>query len=553
MKRLAVILGILVGVQGQALAQCKSEPLAPDSEQLLSRQLADKQPLPDADGKLQIGSIRFIQNNIFDTDLPSEDNWLFHLANNMHIMTEPQVLKNILLFSEGDLYTPELLRESERLLRQQGYLYDAQISATKRCEESVDVVITTRELWTLLPEISFSRSGGENRSTFGFRDSNFLGWGKRLSLVRTNDDERNGYEFTYADPNIFGSRYQGRLEYADNSDGERHWLSLSYPFYSLDTPYSYGFAYGSNKRDEKLYDKGETISEFSQDTSNSEVFFGIARRPAEHWTQRIRFGYRYHKERFYELPETYAPIATERTLSYPYIDISWFEDDFVKVHNIDTISRTEDLNLGWQIHTQLGYSPSSLSDDASRYVVKLNVARSHYISQQSLWRWSLGIDGTIREQDFDAENLFFGAQAEYLFNSDDAQSWYVKAQVDAAEGLTADKQLPLGGDSGLRGYPHHYDLGDRRALFSVEKRYYWQYNLWQLFSVGGAFFYDAGQAWFHDNQDNAHFRHNIGFGLRLAPSRANAGAVIHLDVARPINRSDDVDPLQWLVSVKKTF
>ncbi|TMO59376.1 hypothetical protein CWC19_21370, partial [Pseudoalteromonas aurantia] len=91
----------------------------------------------------------------------------------------------------------------------------------------------TRELWTLLPEISFSRSGGENRSTFGFRDSNFLGWGKRVSLVRTNDEERSGYEFTYDDPNILGSRYRGRLEYADNSDGKRHWLSVTYPFYAL--------------------------------------------------------------------------------------------------------------------------------------------------------------------------------------------------------------------------------------------------------------------------------------------------------------------------------
>ncbi|WP_158678850.1 POTRA domain-containing protein [Pseudoalteromonas sp. T1lg75] len=553
MKRLVVTLGILVAAQGQALAQCSGEHLENDTDQLLSRQLADKQPLPEADGTRQIGHIHFIQNNIFNTDLPSEDNWLFHLANKMHIMTEPQVLKNILLFGEGDPYDPELLKESERLLRQQGYLYDAQISASERCEEYIDVVITTRELWTLLPEISFSRSGGENRSTFGFRDGNFLGWGKHLSLVRTNDDDRSGYEFTYADPNVFGSRYKGRLEYADNSDGERHWLALSYPFYSLDTPYSYGFANGSNRRDEKLYNKGKTISEFSQDTSISEVFFGLARRPAEHWTQRIRLGYRYQNERFYELPETYLPIATERTLSYPYIDISWLEDDFVKVHNIDTISRTEDLNLGWQIHAQFGYSPSTLSDDASRYILKLNVHRSHYISQRSLWRWSLGIDGTIREQDFEAENLFFGAHAEYLYNSDDAQSWYVKGQVDAAEGLTADQQLPLGGDTGLRGYPHHYQLGDRRALFSIEKRYYWQYNLWQLFRVGGALFYDAGQAWFHDNQENAHFRHNLGFGLRLAPSRANAGAVIHLDVARPINRSDDVDPLQWLVSVKKSF
>ena len=91
--------------------------------------------------------------------------------------------------------------------------------------------------------------------------------------------------------------------------------------------------------------------------------------------------------------------------------------------------------------------------------------------------------------------IYFGTQAEYFFNSDDAQSWYVKARIDGAEGLTLDRQLTLGGDSGLRGYPQHYQQGDRRALLSIEKRYYWEYNLWQLFRVGGVAFYDAGQAW----------------------------------------------------------
>ena len=74
----------------------------------------------------------------------------------------------------------------------------------------------------LLPEISFSRSGGENESRVGFRESNFLGWGKRASFSRTHDADRTGYLFVYDDPNIFSSRYRGRLEYSDNDDGKRH-------------------------------------------------------------------------------------------------------------------------------------------------------------------------------------------------------------------------------------------------------------------------------------------------------------------------------------------
>ncbi len=555
MKQLVVIVGLSAVLLGQAQAAgsgCNNDSTNATQPTLLSRQLADTSPLPEPDANSTIRTVHFIRHNIFDTDNPKEDNWLFRLANRMHVLTEPGVLENILLFAKGDSYSPETLKESERLLREQGYLYDAKIYAQKLCDGSVDVTVETRELWTLLPEISFSRRGGENSSTFGFRDSNFLGWGKRLSLVRTNDEERSGYELVYDDPNVLGSRYRSRLEYADNDDGKRHWVSLVHPFYALSTQNSYGFANGSNRRSEKLYDKGEEISEFSAHTTTSDIFYGFSSRPAKNWTQRLIFGYRYHKERFYERYDTTLPLADERTLSYPYISAQWLQDEYVKVHNIDSITRTEDLNLGWQVNTLFGYSPESLSDDQSRYVVRLNVARSHYISQQSLWRWSVGINGSLLEDGMKAENLIFGTHAEYFYNTSDAQSWYFKAQMDAAEGLTADKQLTLGGDSGLRGYPHHYQQGDRRALFSAEKRYYWEYNLWQLFRVGGAAFYDAGQAWQHNN-NTTHFRHNFGVGLRLAPSRANAGTVIHLDVARPLNRPDDVDPLQWLVTVKKSF
>ncbi|MFM9598230.1 hypothetical protein ACKI1O_54270, partial [Streptomyces scabiei] len=75
--------------------------------------------------------------------------------------------------------------------------------------------------------------------------------------------------------------------------------------------------------------------------------------------------------------------------------------------------------------------------------------------------------------------------------------------------------------------------GDRSFLINLEKRYYWEYDLLQLFKVGGAAFVDIGRAWFDDkhNGANGQVLKNVGMGLRLAPSRATAGTVIHLDIA----------------------
>ena len=84
----------------------------------------DDVQLPDAPGAI-ISHIRLVRHNIFDTNNPKEDNFLFRGLNSLNIMTKEHVIIQQLLFKEGDSYDKQLLRESERILRQARYLYDA--------------------------------------------------------------------------------------------------------------------------------------------------------------------------------------------------------------------------------------------------------------------------------------------------------------------------------------------------------------------------------------------------------------------------------------------
>jgi len=535
---------------------CHNQRTLKTQDNNLRRQLDSDNPLPEAADNRKITSIKLEQLNVFNTALEEENNALFRFANRAHMTTEPEVIHSVLLFSEGDIYQPRKLLESERLLRKQGYLYDARIHAELDCDGNVNVKVVTRDLWTLLPEISFSRSGGENESSIGFRESNFLGWGKRVSFSRTHDADRTGYLFVYDDPNIFSSRYRGRLEYSDNDDGKRHYIDVSYPFYSIDTPYSYGATSYSDQRREPLYYRGEVVSEFEQKTTLNRAYFGHSSQLARSWTQRISLGIENREDTFKAIAATQLPIADDRSLSYPFISAQWFEDHYVKVRNFDSIYRTEDLNLGWNIQALLGYSSKDFSDDASRTIYSLSLSKAHYSGDNQLWRFKANIDGYWNEEQDDVENLITSSQVQYYLNTSLQQSWYAKVRLQYAKNLTADKQLTLGGENGLRGYPLDYQIGDRSFLVSLEKRYYWEYDLLQLFKVGGAAFYDIGRAWYNDkdNGTNGNVLQNIGVGLRLAPSRANAGTVIHLDIAAPINKKDsDIDSVQWLVTVKNTF
>ncbi|WP_372760992.1 BamA/TamA family outer membrane protein [Pseudoalteromonas sp.] len=539
---------------------CTAAPITyENSNSNLRRQLHDNTALLVAKPDATIARVSLQQLNVFNTELEEENNALFRFANRAHIQTEPEVINSVLLFKSGDKYDAKKLAESERLLRQQGYLYDAQVIASENCEGNVDVTVVTRDLWTLLPEISFSRSGGENKSSIGFRESNLFGWGKRLSLARTTDSDRNGYLFVYDDPNIFSTRYRGRLEYADNNDGKRHLLELTYPFFAIDTPYSYGVLSYTEQREEALYQRGEKFSEFEQKTDLNRVFIGHSKALSKNWTQRLSLGYVDEQHRFAAIANTVAPLAADRNLSYPYISGHWFEDNFIKVRNFDSIYRTEDLNLGWNIKTLLGYSDESISNDDSRAVYSFNVKKAHFSGDDTLWRFSADMDGYWNKQQKKFENLVTTTQLQYYLNTSIDQSWYAKVRLQYAKNLTRDKQLTLGGETGLRGYPMDYQHGDRSFLVSLEKRYYWEYDLLQLFKVGGAAFFDIGRAWSDkqgynlNNTENNQVLKNVGVGLRLAPSRANAGTVIHIDIAAPLDKFDDVDSVQWLVNVKNTF
>ena len=520
-------------------------------------QIDNPTPLPKSIPGMTVANVTIKRLNIFNPNNPDEDNALFNFANQIHFITDESVIANILLFQPGDQYDPKLILESERLLRNQRYLYDAKINIEQTCTDQVDVTVVTRELWTLMPEIDFSRTGGKNSSSLGFRDTNLFGWGKRLSMTYNSDEERSGYNFIYEDPNILGSRYKARLEYGDNDDGARHYLDFSLPFYSVTTPYSYGVLSYSNDRTEPVYRDGIVVSQFQQHTQVNSAYFATSLQ-LDKWIRRVSVGIQVEDHQFSEVVTTQLPIAADRKLAFPWISGHWLEDNYIKVNNFDSIHRTEDLNLGWDIRTRIGYSSEQLSNDDDRIIYEASLTKALFQDVNTLWRFNSGVRGYWNLEQSTLENAVLSGSVQLNLNTDLTESWYSLIRIHLGENLTADQQISLGGETGLRGYPLNYQSGDRSVLFSVEKRYYWEYHLLQLFKVGGAAFYDIGHAWYQHPASsgligNNDVLHNVGIGLRLAPSRANARTIIHLDLAMPINPREEIDSVQWLVTVKNSF
>jgi hypothetical protein len=125
---LLLALGSLASLASPAVAA--QDDGAPD-DPLVSDEPEAAPEIPDgavleAEGAV-IGEIVLEKQNVFDLSNPKENNALYRLANSWHIVTRDSVLRQQLLFREGDPYVQRLVDESARLLRRNRYLYTASV------------------------------------------------------------------------------------------------------------------------------------------------------------------------------------------------------------------------------------------------------------------------------------------------------------------------------------------------------------------------------------------------------------------------------------------
>ena len=95
---------------------CKVAPSISYSHLTTKRRLNTQQSYPEETHNKRITKISLKQLNVFNTNLPEENNFLFRFANDAHITTRPEVILSTLLFTEGSKYDVKDLEESELLI-----------------------------------------------------------------------------------------------------------------------------------------------------------------------------------------------------------------------------------------------------------------------------------------------------------------------------------------------------------------------------------------------------------------------------------------------------
>lgn len=517
--------------------------------------------LPEGE-RFQLRHVEVVTQNVFET----ETNWLERLANRYHVTTRDEAVLAVLPMRPGDAVTARELAEAERILRRKVYFYDARVIPRRLCGDLLDVFVVTRDVWTLMPRISLTRTGSENEVGFGIVENNLLGSGKYVELGYEKDNDRRGIVFAFGDPNVAGSRWALDLAVVDNDDGESVAAVVEYPFFALDSRRAFAVSVDNDDREEGLYFLGDEVWEYRARTSRFRVTGGWSPGLEGRFVNRFLVGYA-HEEYEFGLPaELLAAFpgidAPERDYSYPFIAYQRIEDDFDTRVNVDRVQRTEDLALGMQLYAELGLSHGS-GGTGDNLIGRLEYADAAWLTERHLAAFNTWLDGYY---DLDADrvvNLVFGVAGSYRWQQSGNWSLLVRGSASAAHNPTLDEQLLLGGEEGLRGYPNRYQTGDRRFLLTIEERYYADVYPLRMFRLGGAVFLDVGRAWYEgqtpewlpEDRSDDHFGvlANAGFGLRLESTRTRRDQLVHLDVAFPMRGGPDVRDVEITLTVKQSL
>ncbi len=310
----------------------------------------------DSEGKV-IRKITIKRLDPFGTNInePESDNatGFSEFLNRTHPVTKEFVLRNYLMFREGDKFSPFELSESERIIRKLKFIDDAKIIVIPVSEEMVDIHIVTRDIYSLGLNYEF---GGAKSGMLEIFERSLFGLGHDFVISFPYnyyvDYYGLGYQFSYKMRNISKSLIDASATYSNALGKEYYELSLDRKFISATTTYAGGFNIRETFTSSDL-DTLETRAPL--DYNNLDIWFGRSFMIDKSNMTRLILSGRYINNNVYERPEitsnSYYSLQKYRVLLG---SISLVKQNYYKTSLIYNYGRTEDIAYGGKFYLSFG-------------------------------------------------------------------------------------------------------------------------------------------------------------------------------------------------------
>jgi len=533
-----------------------------------------------SDSPLTVGKIDLVVHDIYrDDEVSSSSGFLRFVRNSMnamHIETHHYVLRRELLFRTGDPLNLELLSETERNLRDLGFLSRICVVPVDTLGDgSVDIEVQVQETWSLKTEFAYSRaSGGSRRWNVFLSDDNFFGHGFQLGVGLGETEDFHYTSLHFRKRHFLGTRWELAFGKADRGDdGYSDWVSLRRPFYAQDDTWSLEINAWRDLAERRFYlSNAGPAGEFPAGKSRLYVLIPVNNEGSELaffkrisprgigriWRFGVGLNLQYLDFDFDEpdlelsdgrqadfdfLMDGATPLARERgSKVYPHLVLSSSGRTWSKTSFLLEYGSTEDVPTDPFFELRAGVvvpGAGSASIAGERFQADVRFrdwgrAGAGFRLLEGAGYAALG--GPAERTS--AESLLTAWLGR--FGSDRApRLTRLFAEVGWGDRLNGTEPFVLGLNRGLRTLEFDGMVGDRLVRWNAEQGQAFPFEVLGFYRMGVAVFYGGGSAWWHgEDRGSEDIRHELGFGLRLGPTRAGRADVARLDLTWGVDSGD---------------
>ena len=521
----------------------------------------------------EVSAVLVTPHSYFETDDATDGgtlSWFYGFANAIHADTNEDFVRGELLLGVGDCYDPFLVDESERLLRQLGFIDRAEVTSAPQADGSEHIIVETWNRWTLQFEPRVRFEEGFEFAGIDITEKNVLGRGVVLRGFFRQNRERLAVGGRFETPRLLGTRWNALLEAARTRAGNSFQQGFIYPFVGEVGRYA---AVQSFVRQEDLFSYNlpaggsftHVVQPYRRRSSEITVAgrvgrpgrlsilgVGLSREEWEYTT--FTEGAEVVRDRDFgnaepappEISAILAPQLRDYSTTRVNLVLAQRNLSFRRRDRLDALRGVQDVPVGGEVALVLGRSipflGSSAANEDSDFFGRIRI-----FGGLAPGRWVLASAVSV-----EGRKIFGGAENGWkdVLGEFDIYSYWrpsetsrhtLFARLSGAGGwsLTGPFQLTLGGVSGLRGHSVDDFPGGRRLVATLEDRIYFGSPSDGFMDVGMTAFVDVGSIWEGGvpfGADSGPLA-TAGAGLRIG-FPGGTGGVVRIDVAFPLNGSD---------------
>lgn len=538
----------------------------------------------------KVDSIVIVVRDAFDgAETHSEvEAYSYSILNSLHIQTRESVIRRRLLFREGDSVNSEILRETEKNLRSEEFLADAYVEIEKRDDSTSIIKVTTFDQWTTTLGANLNRKGGEWIWWLGPVESNLLGYGQRLGFFVGHDLEHGDMRwFDYANTYFTPLRLALTGSYTWMSDGYSYKGSISRPLRSREDAWGFTFSMDGSLLSDNLYLSGNDIPIRLLDSLQAEgrlksvdKYFGKTH-SVGYWN---RLGYhatylgvtrtfghklkasvtpyynrvdRYLAGRFNAYDTTLNRLIGKSSEPSLYLrhneefgtTFSLYQYDFKTVRNFRNLKWSENIETGWRLSTSIAQNQTWLGANQDDWYF------SHAGVYNDTWANKVFLNSSASMGYFlrDGESIIDGTLSGNLETQWKPLWWTSFLALGSYSHIFSDadsRDLTLGDDNGLNGYPNFFYAGKARVLMAVEERFFPPLEALTLVPAL-AIYFNAGNTYAtYNDVDLGDLHYAAGIGLRIGFSKSVQKVVNHLNLSWPVGEKHLSGPVFGIKATK---